>query len=156
MGAKVSTGGNTKRGGYSETAEPNIIPFVDVMLVLLIIFMVAAPVATVDIQASLPGAKVLPSKRPPKQSYITVQDRGGAPVYYIGNHQVQQDQIGQELLKEVPKNAPQAKTLEDVVSERVYIRADATTAYRNVVYVMNRIQDEGFYKVALVAEDKRR
>lgn len=118
--------------------------------------MVAAPVATVDIQASLPGAKVLPSKRPPKQSYITIQDQAGAPVYYIGNTQVQQDQIGKELLVEVPKNAPQAKTLEDVVSERIYIRADATTAYRNVVYVMNRIQDEGFYKVALVAEDKRR
>jgi biopolymer transport protein ExbD len=157
MGAKVSTGGSAKRGQFSENAEPNIIPFVDVMLVLLIIFMVAAPIATVDIKVDLPPSKVLPSKRPPKQTYISIQDHGGVPQYYVGNDVVSSPaDLGPMVLKEVPKNNRKAVELKDIIDERIYIRADATTAYRNVVFAMNRIQDEGFFKVALVGEDKRR
>lgn len=157
MGAKVSTGGSAKRGQFSENAEPNIIPFVDVMLVLLIIFMVAAPIATVDIQVDLPPSKVLPSKRPPKQAYISIQDVGGVPKYFVGNDEVANpDELGEKVLNEVPKINKKAKTLAEIIDERIYIRADSTTKYRNIVFAMNRIQDQGFYKVALVGEDKRR
>ena len=156
MGAKVSTGGSAKRGQYAANAEPNIIPFVDVMLVLLIIFMVAAPIATVDIQVDLPESKVLPSKRPPKQTYVSLQDSSGQVRYYVGNNEVSPDEIGKETFKEVPRNNREATTLEKVIDERIYVRADGDTPYRNVVFVMNRLQDEGFYKIALVGEDTRR
>jgi biopolymer transport protein ExbD len=53
-------------------SEINTTPLVDVMLVLLIIFMVASPVASVDINVTLPDSKVLPSKRPPKPTYVTI------------------------------------------------------------------------------------
>lgn len=157
MGAKVSTGGSAKRGQFSENAEPNIIPFVDVMLVLLIIFMVAAPIATVDVNVTLPQSKVLPSKRPPKQTYVSIQDHSGQPKYFVGNDEVLDSaELGLKVMKEVPKNNRKATKLEEIIEERIYIRADADTAYRNVVFVMNRLQDEGFFKVALVGEDKRR
>lgn len=156
MGAKISSGGSGKRGQFATNAEPNIIPFVDVMLVLLIIFMVAAPIASVDVKVDLPKSKVLPSKRPPKQTYVSVQDHGGAVKYFVGNDETPGDNIGKAVLKEVPKNNREAKVLEDILIERIYVRADAVTPYRNVVFVMNRLQDEGFFKVALVGEDARR
>ncbi len=156
MGAKVSSGGGAKRGSFDTNSEPNVIPFVDIMLVLLIIFMVAAPIATVDINVDLPQSKVMPSKRPPKQTYVSIQHNGGDPLFFVGNNQVPADLVGKEVLKEVPKNNKKAVKLFDVISERIYVRADGSTPYRNVVFVMNRLQDEGFYKIALVGLDKRR
>jgi|APTNR8051073442_1049403.scaffolds.fasta_scaffold02328_12 biopolymer transport protein ExbD len=162
MGAKVSSSGPSKRGAHSTTSDPNVIPFVDVMLVLLIIFMVAAPIATVDVNVDLPSSKVIPSKRPPKQTYISIQERNGAAVYYVGNERVADpSMLGKEVYKEVPKNNKETarKTGEErdiaIIMERIYIRGDGSTPYRNVVYAMNRIQDEGFFKVALVGLDKR-
>lgn len=155
MGGKLANTGNA--GKLDLNAEPNIIPFVDVMLVLLIIFMVAAPIATVDVSVELPGTKVLPSKRPPKQTYVSVQDNNGSIAYFVGNNEVTNpDELGKEVFKEVPRNNPKATDLETIIEERIYVRADGDTPYRNVVYVMNRLQDEGFFKVALVGEDTRR
>ena len=89
MGAKLAGGSSSgKRGQLDVNAEPNIVPFVDVMLVLLIIFMVASPVASVDINVTLPDSKVLPSKRPPKPTYVTIQDKGGKVGYFVGNDEV--------------------------------------------------------------------
>lgn len=157
MGAKVSTGGGGgKRGSFETNSEPNVIPFVDIMLVLLIIFMVAAPIATVDINVDLPQSKVMPSKRPPKQTYVSIQHNGGNPLYYVGNSQVPADMIGKEVFKEVPKSNKKATTVDLIIQERIYVRADGATPFRNVVFVMNRLQDEGFFKVALVGLDKRR
>lgn len=156
MGAKVSTSGSAKRGRFETNAEPNIIPFVDVMLVLLIIFMVAAPIATVDIKVTLPESKVLPSKRPPKPTYVSLNNDSGAATYYVGNNQVQPMDIGKEVLKEVPRNDKDADTLEKIITTRIYVRANSDTPYRNVVFIMNRLQEEGFFKVALVGEDTRR
>ncbi len=155
MGAKVSSSGG---GGktHEVNAEPNIIPFVDVMLVLLIIFMVAAPIATVDIQVSLPETKVLPSKRPPKPTYVSLQEVNGVQSYFVGNAQVTGEELGTKAIEEVQKNEPLVEDFADVINTRIYIRADATTRYRNVVYVMNQLQNVGFYKIALVGEDTRR
>jgi biopolymer transport protein ExbD len=155
MGAKVASGGGGSKLPQVN-AEPNIIPFVDVMLVLLIIFMVAAPIATVDITVELPSTKVLPSKRPPKPTYVSLTDEAGTLRYYVGNNEVEGSQIGEEAKKEVPKNDPKVETLADIIETRIYIRADADTRYRNIVFVMNRLQDVGFFKIALVGEDTRR
>jgi biopolymer transport protein ExbD len=159
MGAKLAGGGGSgKRGSLSVNAEPNIVPFVDVMLVLLIIFMVASPVASVDINVTLPNSKTLPSKRPPKPTYVTIQDDKGEVGYYIGNDPIPDtSKMGQLTMEAVAAANPTFKgDLVQIIDQRIFIRADGKTPYRNVVFAMNRIQDAGFYKVALVGADKRR
>lgn len=159
MGAKLAGGGGSgKRGSLAVNAEPNIVPFVDVMLVLLIIFMVASPVASVDVNVTLPNSKTLPSKRPPKPTYLTVQDVGGAVGYYIGNDQIlDTSTMGKLTMEAVSANNPKFEgDLAQIIDQRIFVRADGKTPYRNVVFAMNRIQDAGFYKVALVGADKRR
>ena len=159
MGAKlVSSGSGGKRGALNVNAEPNIVPFVDVMLVLLIIFMVASPVASVDINVDLPNAKVLPSKRPPKPTYVTVSDEKGVVRYYVGNDEViDTSEMGKKAMEAVSKDNPKFKgDLAKIIDTRIYVRADGSTPYRNIVFAMNRLQDSGFYKVALVGADKRR
>jgi len=156
MGSKLATPGGS-RGKISLNAEPNIIPFIDVMLVLLIIFMVAAPIASVDVQVDLPDSKVLPSKRPNKPTYVSLQDQGTAGIkLFVGNDEVTEQTLGAKTYDEVQKNERRAITEADRLQTRIYIRGQDSTQYRNIVLVMNRLQDRGFYKVALVAEDKRR
>jgi biopolymer transport protein ExbD len=139
-------------------AEPNIVPFVDVMLVLLIIFMVASPVASVDINVTLPNSKVLPSKRPPKPTYVTIQDKDGVVGYFVGNDEVvDTSTMGKKAFDAINKDNPKfGGDVGKIIDQRIYVRADGETPYRNVVFAMNRLQDEGFYKVALVGADKRR
>jgi biopolymer transport protein ExbD len=159
MGAKLAGGGgNGKRGSLGVNAEPNVVPFVDVMLVLLIIFMVASPVASVDIKVELPNSKTIPSKRPPKPTYVTIKDDKGEVGYYVGNDLVTDTSVMGELTMKAVKaaNPTFADDLAEVIEQRIFIRADGKTSYRNVVFAMNRVQDAGFYKVALVGADKRR
>jgi biopolymer transport protein ExbD len=159
MGAKLAGGSSSgKRGALDVNAEPNIVPFVDVMLVLLIIFMVASPVASVDVNVTLPNSKVLPSKRPPKPTYITIQDKDGVVGYFVGNDEVADtSEMGKKTFEAVNKDNPKFKgDLATIIEQRIYVRADGETPYRNVVFAMNRLQDAGFYKVALVGADKRR
>jgi biopolymer transport protein ExbD len=158
MGAKVSAPGHGggKRGRMEVTADPNVIPFIDVMLVLLIIFMIAAPISTVDIPADLPGSRIDPSKRPPRPTWITVTEADGAVRVYVMNDEVAINDLGQRTYEAVQKNSPQIADDDfDVKDQRIYIRADTNLPYRNVVRVMNRLQDRGFTKIGLVAEDRR-
>ncbi len=159
MGAKVAAPGHGggKRGRLDVTAEPNVIPFIDVMLVLLIIFMIAAPIASVDIPADLPKSKIMPSKRPPKPTWISVQDRGEGVRVYVMNDEVPINEVGEKVYESVRVNTPELRGDElEIIQQRVYIRADSETAYRNVVRVMNQLQNRGFTKIGLVAEDRRR
>jgi len=157
MGAKISGGGGSKRGRLEVTAEPNVIPFIDVMLVLLIIFMVAAPIASVDVQVDIPESRVLPSKRPPKPTWVSVQDTDAGVRVFVMNDEVPMDTLGQDVFDAVVVNSPNLRGDEfEVRDQRIYIRADSSTQYKNVVRVMNRLQDRGFTKIALVAEDRRR
>lgn len=157
MGAKISSGGGGKRGRLDVNAEPNVIPFIDVMLVLLIIFMVAAPIASVDIQVDIPESRVLPSKRPPKPTWVSLQDTDTGIRVFVMNDEVAIDDLGQEVFDAVNVNSPSLRGDEyEIRDQRIYIRADSTTQYKNVVRVMNRLQDRGFTKIALVAEDRRR
>jgi biopolymer transport protein ExbD len=148
--------GGGKRGGHAVTADPNVIPFIDVMLVLLIIFMIAAPISSVDIQVTMPSARIDPSSRPPRPTWISVtEDQGGLRVYVM-NDEVPINDVGERTFDAVKINSPRIANDEfEIRDQRIYIRADGELEYRNVVRVMNRLQDKGFTKIGLVAEDRR-
>ena len=143
MGAKLSGSGGGKYA-VEANSEINVTPFVDVMLVLLIIFMVAAPMAAVTVQVALPPAVAPPSANPPKPVYISIQAGGSI---YIGDNRVELADIGPELRSIIGKRNPE--------KERIFIRADKDTLYGDFMGVMNMLQDNGFYSVALIGEDKR-
>ena len=155
MAGKLSGGG--KSGRAEVNADPNVIPFIDVMLVLLIIFMIAAPISSVDIAVDMPTSKIDPSRRPPKPTWISMTDDASGVRVFVMNDEVTLDQLGEATFEAVKINSPQIANDEfELMDQRIYIRADGTTAYRNVVRVMNRLQDKGFTKIGFVAEDRRR
>lgn len=159
MGAKVASGGGGKRGGLEVNAEPNVIPFIDIMLVLMIIFMVAAPIATVDISVALPQSKLPPSERPPSPTWVSLKNdaASGQVLVYVMNDKVSFGTVGEEAYRATNKNNPLlGGDPRELLQQRVYVRADGDIEYRNVMLVMNRLQDQGFYKIGLVAEDRRR
>jgi biopolymer transport protein ExbD len=144
MAAKLSGSGGDS--GIEQNADINVTPFVDVMLVLLIIFMVAAPLATVSVKLDLPPAVVIQkAPNPPKPIYISIQ-RGGS--IYIGDFPTDLDTLGNDLRK-------QLNGKRDPTKERIFIRADKDTIYGDFMNVMNKLQDNGFYSVALVGLDQR-
>jgi biopolymer transport protein ExbD len=144
MGAKLSGSGGGGRYDIEANSEINVTPFVDVMLVLLIIFMVAAPMAAVSVEVALPPAVAKASPNPPKPVYISIQS-GGAT--YIGDNRVELMDIGSSLRQGIGKRNPE--------KERIFIRADEGVLYGDFMGVMNQLQDNGFYSVALVGEDKQ-
>ncbi|MBU4434888.1 MAG: biopolymer transporter ExbD [bacterium] len=141
MAAKLSGGGGD-RFNVEQNSEINVTPFVDVMLVLLIIFMVAAPLASVSVEVNLPPAVAKPSTSPPKPVYISIKASGQV---FIGDNRTTIDEMGQDLADAVGKRDP--------TRERIYIRADEKTRYGAFMEVMNTLQDNGFYSVALIGRD---
>jgi biopolymer transport protein ExbD len=116
---------------------------VDVMLVLLIIFMVAAPLASVTIKVTLPPAMAKPAKNPPKPVYISLKKDGRV---FVGDNSSDLDTLGDDLKSAVGTRDP--------TKERIFIRGDEDVLYQDFMAVMNKLQDNGFYSVALVGEDK--
>jgi biopolymer transport protein ExbD len=141
MGAKLGGGGGGKYQ-IEQNSEINVTPFVDIMLVLLIIFMVAAPLATVSVEVALPKAVAKPAQNPPKPVYISIQQDGDV---FIGDFRTSVGELGTELQTQLPNRNP--------ADERIFIRADQQTRYGDFMQVMNALQDNGFYSVALVGED---
>ncbi|MEQ1817317.1 MAG: biopolymer transporter ExbD [Terricaulis sp.] len=158
MAGKLSSGGGGKRrGGLEVTADPNVIPFIDIMLVLLIIFMIAAPISSVDIEVAMPDARIVPSQRPPRPTWISVKDGPQGLETYVMNDFVDLANLGEATYEAVQVNTPLIADDDfEVKDQRIYIRADGDMAYRNVVRVMNQLQNRGFSKIGLVAEDRRR
>ena len=142
MAAKLSGSG----GGQYEVeanSEINVTPFVDVMLVLLIIFMVAAPLASVTVQVALPPAVAEPSPNPPTPVYISIQPNGNL---YIGDFPTDLATLGDDIRKAVGRRDPNR--------ERIFIRADKDVMYGDFMGVMNMLQDNGFYSVALIGTEE--
>jgi len=145
MAAKLAGPGGGSRYSVTQNSEINVTPFVDVMLVLLIIFMVAAPLATVSVKVELPPASAPPSQSPPKPVYISIKSNGSI---YIGDFKTTITDMGTDLKKGMGRRDP--------TKERIYIRADVNTEYGDFLDVMNKLQDNGFYSVALVGEDQNK
>lgn len=141
MAAKLSGGGGD-RFNVEQNSEINVTPFVDVMLVLLIIFMVAAPLASVSIEVNLPAAVAKATPNPPKPVYISIKSTGQL---YIGDNQTSIEEMGQDIVKGMGRRDPS--------KERIFIRADEKVRYGAFMEVMNTLQDNGFYSVALVGRD---
>lgn len=143
MGAKLGGGGGG-RFNLGQNSDINVTPFVDVMLVLLIIFMVAIPAATVSIKLDLPPAIPPPpnAPKPPEPTVINIQANGGI---YIGEAQTSIDNLSGDLARKLDKPDP--------TKERVYIRADRTVRYGQFMEVMNTLQGNGYFQVALINED---
>jgi len=142
MAAKLSGSGGGDRYQVEQNSEINVTPFVDVMLVLLIIFMVAAPLASVSVELKLPTAVAKPRVNPPKPVYISIQ-KGGAT--YIGDFPTDLASMGDDLRTQVGRRDP--------TKERIFIRADKEVRYGEFMQVMNTLQDNGFYSVALIGQD---
>ncbi|CAN5331103.1 biopolymer transporter ExbD [soil metagenome] len=140
MGVTLAAAGG--RYDVGQNAEINVTPFVDVMLVLLIIFMVAAPLATVNVKLDLPKASFQHQTQPPTTVYISLQKNGKL---WIGDFPTNLDRLGADVKKAVGTRNPD--------NERIYVRADADVPYENFIRVMNKLQDNGFYSVALMSEE---
>ena len=141
MGAKLGGSGGD-RYQVEQNSTINVTPFVDVMLVLLIIFMVAAPLASVSVELKLPDAVAKPRPNPPKPVYISIQKSGNI---YIGDFPTDLAAIGDDLRTSVGRRDPE--------KERIFIRADQEVRYGAFMEVMNALQDNGFYSVALIGQD---
>jgi biopolymer transport protein TolR len=125
--------------GRGVSAEINVTPLVDVMLVLLIIFMISAPLLTVGVPLDLPQsqAKSLDQEREPLT--LSVNDKGQV---FLQNTEVKIEELVDKL-KAVAKAG---------VDERIYVRGDKKVDYGTVMRVMGRLSAAGFRKVALVTE----
>ena len=142
MAAKLS-GPSGGRYDVAQNHSINVTPFVDVMLVLLIIFMVAAPLASVTIKVNLPPAQAKPARKPPKIVYISLKKDGRV---FVNDNLSGLDTLGDDLKSALGVPNP--------TNERIYIRGDQDVMYQDFMGVMNKLQDTGFYSVALVGEDK--
>ena len=127
---------------YAEAHEINVTPFIDVMLVLLIIFMVAAPLATVDISVNLPSSTSEQQPRPDKPIFVTFK---ADHTFAVGDNEVARSDVAAAL---------DAATGADH-QQRVFLRADQSLPYGEVMQVMNLLRDAGYQKVALVALESR-
>jgi biopolymer transport protein ExbD len=126
----------------TEVHDINVTPFIDVMLVLLIIFMVAAPLATVDIAVNLPSSNAHPQQRPSKPVYLTLKaDLSLA----LGDNPVARERL---------TGALDAATNGDK-EERIFLRADRSVPYGDVMRVMNELRAAHYLKVALVGLEMR-
>jgi biopolymer transport protein ExbD len=124
-----------------ETHEINVTPFIDVMLVLLIIFMVAAPLSTVDLPVDLPTSTATPQKKPDKPTYVSIKSDLAVA---IGETQVKRVDLVRSL-----------DAADSNHDRRIFLRADRVVPYGEMMDVLEMLRLGGYTKVALVALEGR-
>ena len=144
MAGKVS-GGKKSRYDLGQNSDINVTPFVDVMLVLLIVFMVAIPVATLAIKVDLPPATVSPT-HPKPPTFISIQQSGQMLISNPerGNQVTELPRLAGDLVTNL---GPAAR------DQSILIRADRAVRYSVFMSVVNQLQTDGFYKVSLITEN---
>ncbi|MGV7218633.1 TonB system transport protein ExbD [Bradyrhizobium sp. UFLA05-112] len=137
MGASIADNDLDDDADFSETHEINVTPFIDVMLVLLIIFMVAAPLSTVDLPVDLPTSTATPQKKPDKPTYVSIRSD---LTLAIGENPVTRANLAASL-----------DGLSDMSKDKyVFLRADRTVPYGELMGVMELLRSGGYSKVKLV------
>ncbi len=134
-----SGGGGRRRGSYKPLSEINVTPFVDVMLVLLIVFMITAPLLTVGVPVDLPKVKAKSIAEAVEPLVITVNAEGAI---FIQDTEV-------ELENLVPRLAA---ITDNKLDTRIYVRGDKSIDYGRVMEVMGTVNVAGFARVVMVAE----
>ena len=141
MAAKLG-GKKGEKYAIGQNSDINVTPFVDVMLVLLIIFMVSIPAATVAIKVDLPPApKTIPKEEKPV--YISIHDNGQLQIFPQGPTTLAT--LDYDLTRALQKPNPKAET--------ILIRADKLVRYGDFMSVVNTLQTDGYYKVSLLTEN---
>ena len=141
MGMILGSGGKGgRRGRRSLNAEINVTPFVDVMLVLLIVFMITAPLLAKGVEVSLPKASADNLQAPQTQPLSVSLDANGA--MYIQETRVEPDELVSTLYAIAGEG----------YEERIYLRADEGVNYGQVMNVMTRMQRAGYRNIALVTD----
>ena len=137
MAAKLSTG---ETDDLEVSHDINVTPFIDVILVLLIIFMVAAPLSTVDVNVDLPASTATPVPRPDKPVFVTLKED---KTLALGDDTIARDDLGTAL---------QGATEGDK-DKRIFVRADKAVNYGDVMDLMNLLRTAGYLKIGLVGLD---
>jgi biopolymer transport protein TolR len=134
--------GRHKRRRHAVMSEINVTPFVDVMLVLLIVFMVSAPLLTVGVPIDLPQSQAKALEQNNEPLSISVNDRGQI---FLQNDEIKLDDLLPKLKAIIDARGGNSNDL-------IYIRGDRTVAYGTMMRVMGRISGAGYHRVALVTE----
>jgi TonB system transport protein ExbD (group 1) len=142
MSAKLGRRFRGRDDELVEAHEINVTPFIDVILVLLIIFMVAAPLSTVDLGVDLPASTADPQPRPDQPVFVTVK-----PDLTIA--------VGEDVVPRDGLSAALDAATKGQKDERLFLRADKAVSYGDLMVVMNLLRDTGYLKIALVGLDGR-
>ena len=134
----VSLADNDDDDDFSETHDINVTPFIDVILVLLIIFMVAAPLSTVDLPIDLPTSSATPQKKPDKPTYVSIKPD---LTLAIGENPVKRT----DLVSSLDAIADMSK------DKYVFLRADKAVPYGELMGVMEILRSGGYSRIKLVA-----
>jgi biopolymer transport protein ExbD len=146
MAGKLAGPGASGGRTIEQNSDINVTPFVDIMLVLLIIFMVSAPLATLSIKLDLPPATPPdPSVKQKDPVYISIQESGSI---FIADKQTTIETLFDDVCAAVGN--PTGKGCRE---ERVFVRAQPDVKYNQFMEVMNDLQSHGFFKVGLLNED---
>jgi|SRR5215207_5455797 biopolymer transport protein ExbD len=138
MSASIAGSEVDDDGDFAESHEINVTPFIDVMLVLLIIFMVAAPLSTVDLPIDLPTSSATPQKKPDKPTYLSIKPD---LTLAIGENTVKRADLISTL-----DAAPNANK-----DQFIFLRADRAVPYGDLMDVMELLRLGGYTKMKLVA-----
>ena len=138
MGASLADTDVDDDSDFAESHEINVTPFIDVILVLLIIFMVAAPLSTVDLPIDLPTSSATPQKKPDKPTYVSIKPDLAVA---IGETQVKRV----DLVRSLDAMADSGK------DRFIFLRADRAVPYGELMDVLERLRTGGYLKIALVA-----